>query len=380
METESSGAGFLKILATIGVVCIWAWVLLIIAGNWSGFPKALQLVMALALPIISLILAYYFTYIQVELRKIGQAFSLLGWLMIWASIALIWQIYNTDGSVWWLLIMWMILVLPLIYVFKLKTLSVLATMLLYGALFYYTEDNRWWFWGKWDDMFALFTIISWLMSVWAYCLNQMLKEKYNYLLYPVAAISLKVLFFVLFMCTIDDWFSFLGDGIAWVILHNVLFLAVIFGTMWWANKNSEILLRHAKNMKDKKPPLKGLIAVISIVVIAVVWFAGIQEYTIQTGEEVYLETMPVDPRDPLRWDFVVLRYAIERDEKVQDFINSNTMAIIGKTIYITLKKEDNTGVVDSVSFAKPTSWLFIKWKIEKWSIDLWIWKYFVPKK
>ena len=245
METESSGAGFLKILATIGVVCIWAWVLLIIAGNWSGFPKALQLVMALALPIISLILAYYFTYIQVELRKIGQAFSLLGWLMIWASIALIWQIYNTDGSVWWLLIMWMILVLPLIYVFKLKTLSVLATMLLYGALFYYTEDNRWWFWGKWDNMFALFTIISWLMSVWAYCLNQVLKEKYNYLLYPVAAISLKVLFFVLFMCTIDDWFSFLGDGIAWVILHNVLFLAVIFGTMWWANKNSEILLRHA---------------------------------------------------------------------------------------------------------------------------------------
>ena len=132
-------------------------------------------------------------------------------------------------------------------------------------------------------------------------------------------------------------------------------------------------------MKDKKPPLKGLIAVISIVVIAVVWFAGIQEYTIQTGEEVYLETMPVDPRDPLRWDFVVLRYAIERDEKVQDFINSNTMATIGRTIYITLKKEDNTGVVDSVSFAKPTSWLFIKWKIEKWSIDLWIWKYFVPE-
>jgi len=34
--------------------------------------------MALALPIGSLALGYYFSYVQVELRKIGQAFALLG--------------------------------------------------------------------------------------------------------------------------------------------------------------------------------------------------------------------------------------------------------------------------------------------------------------
>jgi len=54
-------------------------------------------------------------------------------------------------------------------------------------------------------------------------------------------------------------------------------------------------------MEDKKPPLKALFAIIWIIVIFVVWFVAIEEYTLQTGQEVYLETMPVDPRDPLRW-------------------------------------------------------------------------------
>lgn len=133
-------------------------------------------------------------------------------------------------------------------------------------------------------------------------------------------------------------------------------------------------------MEDKKPPLKALFAIIWIIVIFVVWFVAIEEYTLQTGQEVYLETMPVDPRDPLRWDYVILRYEIERDEKIQEFINTNTIAMVGKTLYISLKEEDNIGIVESVSISKPKNGLFIRWKISEWNgIDLWIWKYFVPE-
>jgi len=57
--------------------------------------------------------------------------------MIGACIALIGQIYNLDGTVGRLLLMWFILLLPVIYVFKLKTLSVLATGLFYGICYYY---------------------------------------------------------------------------------------------------------------------------------------------------------------------------------------------------------------------------------------------------
>jgi hypothetical protein len=62
---------------------------------------------------------------------------------------------------------------------------------------------------------------------------------------PVGVISLKILFLILFLGTLNDWFMFLGDNIVGVMSHNLLFLSVVIFTMWWANKNHEILLRHA---------------------------------------------------------------------------------------------------------------------------------------
>lgn len=249
IEGESSSGWFLKILGTIGALLIGAWVILIIAGNWSGFPKILQLIMALALPIVSLSLAYYFSYMQIELRKIGQAFALLGWLMIGASITLLGQIYNTDGTVWSLLLIWLIMLLPVLYVFKLKTLSVLATGLFYGVCYYYIFEVFLTSWRDEQYITAFFTFVSGTLALLAYLWNKATKEVYNYMLYPVAAISLKILFFCLFIAAVfnNDWFNFmfLADWFTGIILHNVLFLAVIFSCMWWANKNSEILLRHA---------------------------------------------------------------------------------------------------------------------------------------
>jgi uncharacterized membrane protein len=246
---ESSGAGFLKILGTIWALLIGAGVLLIIAGNWSGFPKILQLIMALALPIVSLWLGYYFSYIQVELRKIGQAFALLGWVMIGANVALIGQIYNTDGTVGWLLLIWLIMLLPVLYVFKVKTLAVLATGLFYWVCYYYLFEVIFTSWRDEEYVIAAFTFISAGITLLAYLWNKATKELYNYMLYPVALISLKILFFVLFLAAIwdDGWFNFmfLADWFAGILLHNVIFLGTIFACMWWANKNSEILLRHA---------------------------------------------------------------------------------------------------------------------------------------
>ena len=133
-------------------------------------------------------------------------------------------------------------------------------------------------------------------------------------------------------------------------------------------------------MEDKKPPLKALLAVIWILVVFVVWFVAIEEYTLQTGEEVYLETMPVDPRDPLRWDYVILRYEIERNEKIDEIVRINNLQQ-WDTIYMSLEQDDAwVWIISSVSISEPNLWLFIRWKIDKWnSIDLWIWKYFVPE-
>ncbi|MAG11294.1 MAG: hypothetical protein CMI52_00595 [Parcubacteria group bacterium] len=58
----------------------------------------------------------------------------------------------------------------------------------------------------------------------------------------------------------------------------------------------------------------------AIIFLAVVWiaiiggFVAMKEYTIQTGEEVLLKTIPVDPRDLFRGDYVILSYEISRFE------------------------------------------------------------------
>lgn len=133
-------------------------------------------------------------------------------------------------------------------------------------------------------------------------------------------------------------------------------------------------------MENKKPPLKWLVGAIAFIIIFVLWFIVIEEYTLQTGQEVYLETIPVDPRDPLRGDYVILRYAIERDEQVTNFISQRNLQQ-WDTLYISLVLDTTSiGSVSSVSTNQPSSWLFITWKVWSWnSLDLWIWKYFVPE-
>lgn len=245
VKEESSSVGFMKILSIIGAVCIGLGVILIISSNWSEFPKFIKLLLSIMLPVVSLGIGYFFTYVQSELKILWNAFLLLGGVLIGATIALIWQTYNLDGTIGSLLLMWFILSLPLVFVFKLKTLAVMSTALFYGVIFYYTSEE---FFSSWSDekyILAVFAVISGSITIASYLLSKACKWKYNYLINPVWVISLKILFFILFVGTIDNWFMFLGESFAWVLMHNILFLGVVGFTMWWANKNHEILLRHA---------------------------------------------------------------------------------------------------------------------------------------
>ena len=57
----------------------------------------------------------------------------------------------------------------------------------------------------------------------------------------------------------------------------------------------------------KKKFVIGLIIFWSVVLIGFIVF---KQFTLQTGTEVMLKTVPVDPRDLFRGDYVILRYDI----------------------------------------------------------------------
>ena len=116
------------------------------------------------------------------------------------------------------------------------------------------------------------------------------------------------------------------------------------------------------------------------------WFIAINEYVLLTWERVYLKTVPVDPRDFLRWDYVILSYEIEHDQQTKDFIKSNKLKKWDIVYFYLDKDENNLWTLDKLSLDKPkNNKLYIRWVYndpESWRItpfDLWIWKFFVPE-
>lgn len=81
-----------------------------------------------------------------------------------------------------------------------------------------------------------------------------------------------------------------------------------------------------------------------------------QEFTLLTGKEILLKTIPVDPRDILRGDYVILNYEIAQIPKETFAYNS--------TIYMSLGTDDNNvGYVENISYNKPSNNLYLKGKV-----------------
>lgn len=84
-------------------------------------------------------------------------------------------------------------------------------------------------------------------------------------------------------------------------------------------------------MQNKKQTF-FILGIALIVVVAGV-SAFTQERILRTGVEVILETRPVDPRDLLRGEYVILRYEIEVDPRVENFA---MLVPPGSDIYVAL--------------------------------------------
>ncbi len=106
-------------------------------------------------------------------------------------------------------------------------------------------------------------------------------------------------------------------------------------------------------------------------------FVGVREYRLQTGTEVVLKTVPVDPRSLLQGDYAILRYEIGR-------LPPNLGQLdLGETVYVMLDKRDGAWRAVAYHVWKPeirTDALFIKGTVGPgdW-LDFGIDTYFVPE-
>ncbi len=92
-------------------------------------------------------------------------------------------------------------------------------------------------------------------------------------------------------------------------------------------------------------------------------FVFSQESIVLIGQDVVLQTKPIDPKDILRGDYVNLSFNISTFNHDKNPINYK------KTLYVVLEPdENNIAQIKRVQYEKPKDELFIKGKYGGWSI------------
>jgi Uncharacterized membrane-anchored protein len=92
-------------------------------------------------------------------------------------------------------------------------------------------------------------------------------------------------------------------------------------------------------------------------------FIAYKEYTLRTGTEVLLRTIPVDPRDLFRGDYVTLNYEISTldmeklPSEESDFYND-------ETVYLALELKNGYGIPKKIYTTPPEDGLYIKGKVK----------------
>lgn len=85
-------------------------------------------------------------------------------------------------------------------------------------------------------------------------------------------------------------------------------------------------------------------------------------YTIYKGQEIVLATVPVDPSDPFRGDYVSLRFEAEEVpvKLVEQEILDKQNRLNGTRVYVSLTEVDGVYRPSKVSLEKPKKGIFLK--------------------
>jgi len=113
---------------------------------------------------------------------------------------------------------------------------------------------------------------------------------------------------------------------------------------------------------------KGLIVALVLSQLVVLgYLAGQREWVRQRGEQIYLRTAPVDPRDPMRGDYVRLSYGLNSVDLAQyRGKTAGTALIRGTAVYALLKAgPDDVYELDYLSDSAPPSGLYLRGRVSR---------------
>ncbi len=135
----------------LGALLVGLGIILIIAHNWDDLPRTIKTGLAFLPLVFSQLFCGYVLWKKAGERTFRESAATLLFLSVGACISLISQIYHIPGNLGNFLLTWMVLCLPLIYVMRSSTASLLYIM---GITWYVCEVCYWgyprkesyWYW------------------------------------------------------------------------------------------------------------------------------------------------------------------------------------------------------------------------------------------
>jgi len=138
-KKEHRSSKVITALSVIGSILLGIAAILFIAANWRHMPNALKVVIFTIITYTTYVFGFILAHHKKTLPKAGSAILFLSTLFFGGTIILIAQIYNINANAHELVLLWLIGILPLVYIFRSQPLATLASLLFftwYGLFLY----------------------------------------------------------------------------------------------------------------------------------------------------------------------------------------------------------------------------------------------------
>ncbi len=139
------------VFGILGALLVGLGIILIIAHNWDTLGKVPKLGIALLPLLIGQVVAAFVLIKKFDNTAWREGAATFLFLAIAASISIVSQVYNIEGTLHGFLFLWMVLALPVIYTLRSSLASLLYILGItwYAcelSYFHYPYTTAWWYW------------------------------------------------------------------------------------------------------------------------------------------------------------------------------------------------------------------------------------------